>query len=316
VALNRRDFLAAAAAAIPALSAQAADSGMFLAFNNSFTGGQPGSAYGPARVMDYADFLRLAAATGFGGADVTLGNAMKLDPAAVRALMTELKLKPGLASQIPGVFVKDDAVFRTNLKRLEDCAQFMKGIGCSVMYGVIMPSADVPKAEQRKFCVDRLQAVSAMLGPSEIRFGVKFVGLVSLRKRMPYEFIWRMDETLELAKDSGENIGVMLDSWHWYHAGATPADIVAAGKSRITSVHVSDARKQPPEEVKVDQRVLPGEGVMDLTGFFGALKKIGYEGAISPEPLGRFPPAQWNGEGAKLALAATRESMRKAGIVV
>ncbi len=312
--ISRRAFLAASGAA--AGLARAADSGMFLAFNNSFTGGQPGSAYGPARVMDYGDFVRLAAATGYGGVDVTLGNAMKMDAVAVKSMLAELKLKPGLASQLPGLFGKDEAAFQTNLKRVAECAAFMDVIGCRSMYGVIMPSSDLPKTEQRKIFQTRLQAVSEMLRPMNINFGVKFVGLASFRKRQPYEFIWRMDETLEFVKDCGPNIGVMLDSWHWYHAGATPADIVAAGKSRITSVHVSDAKSQIPEEVKDDQRVLPGEGITDLTGFFGALKTIGYEGAVSPEPLGRFPREMWNGEGAKLALAATQNAMRKAGIKV
>jgi sugar phosphate isomerase/epimerase len=312
---NRRTFLAASAGAALG-TAFAADLGMFLALNNSLTGGQPGSANGPARVMEYGDFVRMAAATGYGGVDVTLGNAMKMEPAAVKALLSELKLKPGLASQVPGVFVKDEAAFQANFKRLGECAQFMNAIGCRSMYGVIMPSGDLPKPEQRKIFQTRLQAVSELLRPMNINYGVKFVGLASFRKRQPYEFIWRMDETLEFVKDCGTNIGVMLDSWHWYHAGATPADIVAAGKARITSVHVSDAKKQAPEEVKDDQRVLPGEGIMDLDGFFGALKKIGYEGAISPEPLGRFPREMWNGEGARIALAATRKAMRRAGIKV
>jgi hypothetical protein len=126
--------------------------------NNSLTGGQPGSANGPARVMDYGDFVRLAAATGYGGVDVTLGNAMKMEPAAVKALLSELKLKPGLASQVPGVFVKDEAAFQANFKRLGECAQFMNAIGCGSMYGVIMPSGDLPKPEQRKIFQTRLQA--------------------------------------------------------------------------------------------------------------------------------------------------------------
>ena len=314
--MRRRTFLksaAFAAAAAPAL--HSAGSGMFLALNNSLNGGQPGTAYGPSRVMDYADFLRQAAATGFDGADVTLGNSMKLGAERVNALLAELKLRPGLASQIPALFPKDEAVFRANLGKLADAAAFTSAIGGRCMYAVIMPSSDTPKAELRKIYKDRLLEVSELLRKPGLMLGLKFVGLVSIRKRQPHEFIWRMDETLEFAKECGSNIGVMLDSWHWYHAGATPADIVAAGKSRIVSVHVSDAGKQPAEEVRDDQRLLPGEGVMDLVGFFGALRQIGYEGAISPEPIGRIPRDQWDGAGARLALEATKNVMRKAGIV-
>ena len=60
-----------------------------------------------------------------------------------------------------------------------------------------------------------------------------------------------------------------------------------AMSARVVDVHVSDARQQPPEEVRDNQRVFPGEGVIDLTTFFQSLRKIGYEDAVSPEPIGR-----------------------------
>ena len=31
-----------------------------------------------------------------------------------------------------------------------------------------------------------------------------------------------------LAKECGPNVGLTLDAWHWYHAGGTVADILAA----------------------------------------------------------------------------------------
>jgi len=94
---------------------------------------------------------------------------------------------------------------------------------------------------------------------------------------------------LEFAKECGPNIGLLLDSWHWYHAGATVSDILAAGKSRIVTVHVSDAPKAPPEEVRDNSRLLPGEGIIDFVGFFQALARIGYEDGISAEVIGRIP---------------------------
>ena len=93
-----------------------------------------------------------------------------------------------------------------------------------------------------------------------------------------------MDEALEFSKECGPQIGLTLDAWHWHHAGATAADIVAAGTSRIVHVHVSDALQQPPEEVRDNQRVMPGEGVIDLVTFFQTLQKIGYTDAVA---LGR-----------------------------
>jgi sugar phosphate isomerase/epimerase len=123
-----------------------------------------------------------------------------------------------------------------------------------------------------------------------------------------------MDEMLEFAKECGPNIGLLLDAWHWHHAGASVADIIAAGKSRVVTVHVSDAAKLPPEEVRDNQRLMPGEGVIDLAGFFRALNKIGYSDGISPEVLGRIPKEMPLEEAAKLGLDTTLAVMRKAGV--
>jgi sugar phosphate isomerase/epimerase len=181
------------------------------------------------------------------------------------------------------------------------------------MMTVLPPASETPKAELRKIYKDRLAAVSEILARSKVRLGLEFLGPLHFRVRLPHEFIWRMDETLEFAKECGPNIGLQLDAWHWHHAGATAADILAAGKSRIVSVHVSDARKQPPEDVRDNQRLLPGEGVIDLVSFFKALQKIGYEDAVSPEPLGRIPPGATPEEGARMGLESTLSVMRRAG---
>jgi sugar phosphate isomerase/epimerase len=109
-------------------------------------------------------------------------------------------------------------------------------------------------------------------------------------------------------------VGLELDSWHWHHAGATVKDISAAGKENIINVQVNDAPRLPPEQIRDDERLMPGEGVIDLAGFFGALKEIGYADGVSPEVFGRhlknIPPV----EGARLGLETTRAVMRKAGV--
>ncbi len=92
-------------------------------------------------------------------------------------------------------------------------------------------------------------------------------------------------------------------------------DILAAGKDRIVYVQAADAPKLPPDQIKDNERLMPGEGVIDFNAFFGALKKIGYNGGVSPEVFGRglkdIPPE----EGAKLGLKTTTEVMRKAGVL-
>ena len=177
------------------------------------------------------------------------------------------------------------------MKRLADAAPFLAAVNCPRLMTVLPPASATPKPEFRKLLKDRLSAISEVLLRSKVRLGLEFLGPLQFRTRQPHEFIWRMDEALAFASECGPNIGLQLDCWHWHHAGATVADILAAGKSRIVSVHVSDAKKQPPEEVRDNQRLLPGEGVIDLIGFFHALeedrvRRCGESRADRPNPRG------------------------------
>ena len=131
----------------------------------------------------------------------------------------------------------------------------------------------------------------------------------------PVPFVWTLPEALRLAEASGPNIGVILDAWHWHHSGGTVADIRAARPERIVHVHVSDAKPMPPEEVQDNMRHLPGEGVIDLLGFFQALKATGFQGGVAPETIGpRIPEGMPPEESARLALEATTAVLKKAGV--
>jgi sugar phosphate isomerase/epimerase len=304
--MDRRAFLKATLAAglSPRLSldAQSQDR-MFVSLNSSLT-----------RRMEWPEFARLAASTGYGGVDVDLGAASVQGGPATRMLLNSLKIKPGSIG-LPVAFAGDDAAYQSGLARLESLATFAAVIGCPRMVAVLPPASATPKAEFRALLKSRLTTIAKILESKTVRLGLEFLGPLHFRARQPHEFIWRMPEALEFSAECGPNVGLLLDAWHWHHAGATPSDIVAAGKSRIVHIHVSDAKAQPPEEVRDDQRLMPGEGVIDLVGFFQALKKIDYTDGVSPEPLGRVPADMPPDEGARLGLTTTLNVMKKAGVV-
>jgi sugar phosphate isomerase/epimerase len=267
-----------------------------------------------ANRVPWPEFARLAAQTGYLGVDVNLAKAMEAGLEATRALLAETRLKPAILG-LPVEFKKDDAEFQRGMPKLGEAAQFAGAIGCPRMSTWLLPSSPTPKAEIRKIYVDRLRAICEVLAKSHVRLAIEYVSPVHLRKLHPNEFIYRMDEMLELAKDVGANAGLMLDSWHWHHAGATVQDIVAAGKDRIVYVQVADAPKLPPDQIKDSERLMPGEGIIDFNAFFGALKKIGYNGGVSPEIFGRGLKDVAPEEGAKLGLKTTTEIMKRARVL-
>ena len=314
VLLTRRNFLerAACAGALLAVARPtAAADGMFVSLNGALTRGVSG-----------ADKARLAAAVGYGGVDWDFGPAKTAGRAATQALFAELKIKPtivNLPMARPLPFGGEQPAFQEALTELAEDAAFTADIGCQKMMLVLPASTAQDRQEQRKLVKDRLAAISEVLQKSHVRLGLEFLGPLYMRTGRAggppaNPFIWNLPDTLALAKDSGPNIGVILDVWHWHHSGSTVADILAADKSRIVHVHVSDAKETPPADVRDNQRLMPGEGIIDLVGFFQALKKIGYADGVSPEPLGRIPAEMSPEEAARLGLQTTLAVMKQAGV--
>ena len=112
----------------------------------------------------------------------------------------------------------------------------------------------------------------------------------------------------------GRHVGLLLDVWHWHHAGGTIQDILDAGKDRVVTVHFSDAPDLPPEQIRDNERLMPGEGVIDLVGFVKALHQIGYVDGLSPEVIGRIPDDMPHEQSAKLGLDTTLAVLAKAGV--
>jgi sugar phosphate isomerase/epimerase len=324
--LTRRTFLerAACASALLAIARPAAaadglgrrsqgEGGWFVSLNGSLTRGVSGEAK-----------VRLAAATGYGGVDWDLGAAKTAGLDATKALFAELKIKPTIINvpmARPLPLGGEQPAFQEALKPLGDDAAFTAALGCNKMMFVLPASTTTPRDEQLKIVRDRLAAVAEVLQRSKIRLGLEFLGPLYFREGRAggppaTPFIWNMADAIALAKDAGPNVGVILDAWHWHHSRSTAADILATDKSRIVHLHVSDAKDTPPAEVRDNQRLMPGEGIIDLMGFFGALKKIGYADGISPEPLGRVPAEMTPEDAARLALQTTTAVMKKAGLTL
>ncbi len=276
---------------------------MYLSLNETVVAGR----------VPWPEFARLAAKVGYPGVDVDLSAAMKAGLPATNNLLDDLKIKPA-AVGLPVEFRKDDAAFAKDLEKLGDASSFAAAIDCPRMITWIMPSSKTPKAELRALYLKRFRACADVLARSHVRLGLEFLGPLHLRKMEPYEFIWRMPEMLAFARECGSNVGLLLDVWHWYHAGATTEDIVKAGKAGIVHVHFSDAPKLPPEQIRDNERLMPGEGVINLNAFLMALHEIGYQDALSVEVFGRGLKDMTPEAGARLGLETSLVAMHRAGV--
>jgi sugar phosphate isomerase/epimerase len=267
---------------------------MYPAYNRHLTDGR----------VQWPEAAQLAASVGFPGVDVYTVTAMRDGLDTTVQILAQHQLLPA-AMDFPVEFRQDEETFQKGLRLLPEAASFAAALGCPRMSAHVPASSDKPKPEQRKIYLDRLRACAEVLARSNVRVGLEFLGPLHLRKARQHEFIWKMDEMLGFAEECGPNIGLLLDSWHWHHSGATVDDILTAGRERIVHVHLNDSAHLPPEEVRDNERLLPGEGVIDLRGFLQALKTIGYRDALSVEVFGRDP---------KVSLESALRVMRDAGV--
>jgi sugar phosphate isomerase/epimerase len=323
--IDRREFLqrttGAAALTLLATSDRAAAqagvqaSGMFLSL----------PPWAVARNTGWPEQARIAARAGYAGIDWAFGPARAAGVEATRALLAELKIRATIVNlPMKEPLDVDESAFKSQLPKLAEDAAFCQAIGCRNFQFVLRPTTGGASKEERwKIVRDRFAAIGEVLAKYDMRVGLEFLGPLVFRTRTPpgsttppVLFVWTLPETLKLCADSAPNIGVTLDAWHWYHSGGTVADVAAAPAARIVHVHVSDARTMPPEEVQDNMRLLPGEGVIDLNGFFKALQKIGYAGGVAPETIGpRIPDDMPPEQSARLALEATAAVMKKAGVM-
>ncbi len=154
-----------------------------------------------------------------------------------------------------------------------------------------------------------------ILKDHNVRFGLEYVGPKTSWSSSRYPFIHTMAEMKELiAEINTGNVGFQLDSWHWWNAGESAADVLSLKGNEVIAVDLNDAPAGIAREQQVDnKRELPcATGVIDLASFLNALNQIGYDGPIRAEPFN----AVINKMTKDQACAAAAASLKKAFALV
>jgi len=112
--------------------------------------------------------------------------------------------------------------------------------------------------------------------------------------RIAFEFLGFGDcpiNTPEIAAetvDGIDGIDLVLDSCHWHASGSRP--LTSFPVDRLALVHLNDAPDKLPREIEDADRVLPGEGVIQLKTLLADLKAGKFAG---PWSLETFNPGYW-----------------------
>jgi len=271
--------------------------------------------------LPFEKTLEAARIGGFHGIDVNIiemtemTNSRSLDDA--KFLLSKQKLKLG-GWGLPMNLRGDEETYRRDLAQLSRYAEVSQDLGCKRVFTWIVPYSDeLPFRENFQRHVERLRPVAETLEAHGCNLGLEFIGPKTSRIGRKYEFIHTIDGMLELCEAVGtKNLGLLLDSWHWYTSHGTLDQLRNLKNEQVVYVHINDAPPGIPVDEQIDNvRSLPGEtGVIDLVGFLRALKTIRYDGPVTPEPFSRklkeMPPL----EAIKTAGESLNHIWRAAGI--
>ena len=288
--ISRRAFCRSALSAGVALPfgasiARAAGAKKKVRFYKNLGPGHIGVRANQQQALDYAARFGLDSIT------PSVGEFAGKSEAEIRTWLATMKdkgVRYGSAG-LPVDFRGDEARFEQGLAGLARQAKVLQQLGVTRMATWILPGHnELTYLQNFKRHERRLREAAKVLRDHNIRLGLEFVGPRTSRRRNRFPFICTQHGMMELADAIGTgNVGLLMDSWHWYTSHGTVEELLALSGKDIIHVHVNDA----PEGIDVDEQIdsrrcLPvTTGVIDMKGFVNALARIGYDGPVECEPF-------------------------------
>lgn len=258
--------------------------------------------------------IELAKSNGFTAVQPLVWDLSKCDANKLKetkAKLAEEKIVWG-AADLPTEFRQTDAIFRSDLKKLPVIAKVLQSAGVTRVGTWIMPCHDLMTyRENFRLHSIRLKETAKVLEQFGLRLGLEYVGTKLVWTKMKFPFIHTMDETNELIAVIGQNnVGLVLDTWHWTMAGENSDHIRALKNEQVIAVDLNDAPAGIELDQQIDkQRELPmATGTIDVKAFLQALVDIKYDGPIRAEPFNKTLNDMDNESAAK----ATADAMKKA----
>ena len=309
VRVNRRSFLSATAiAAVMGPGAMVPDATSGRKFYMDLSCSRIGVK------ATFTEALDLAARHGFEAVDPDAKFFGQLTDLQMRDVLAQMKAKNirfGPAS-LPVDFRKDNGTFSEGMKELPEACKALQRAGVwRVSTYVLSFDRQLTYLQNFRSHAYRLRACAEVLQDHGQKLGLEYLGPMTLWRRERHPFIHSLSEAKELIVAIGTgNLGIQLDSWHWFTAGETEVDLLTLRNEDIITVDLNDAPLGIPLDKQIDSnRELPAAtGVIPIKAFLDALRKIGYDGPVHAEPFNAAVRALPREE----ACAVTAAAMKKA----
>ena len=134
-----------------------------------------------------------------------------------------------------------------------------------------------PKRDDHVVAAERLVSLAELAAKHHVRVALEFIA----RSRLLGSLVTALQVIRQAAQP---NVGLCLDTFHLYAGVSKLEDLDDLRSGEVEHVHFHDVPRSVPRELLVDaDRLPPGMGVIPLARVVGALRRIGYAGALSVE---------------------------------
>jgi sugar phosphate isomerase/epimerase len=273
--------------------------------------------------LSLPEYVQLAARHGFAGVEYSIEAAAALveqtsfeEVAAIFESSTVLPVVFGL----PVEWRKDDATFEAGMERLPQLAKLAQDLDSTRCCTWVLPDGGVPAVEYAERSMRRFIEIGRVLEEQGVRLGLEFIGPAHFRSNPDNVWFYDIPGALQVVAAVAElgkleNIGLLVDSFHWYTSGGSPMDLASIPIWQIVHVHVNDAPHLPREQQQDGVRLLPGaSGVIDLQGFLKTLDAIGYDGPVAVETFSQELKALPADEAGAQAATSMQQMFQSTGI--
>ncbi|MGD0264620.1 MAG: sugar phosphate isomerase/epimerase [Candidatus Methylomirabilota bacterium] len=262
---------------------------------------------------DLATDIAVAGRAGFEFVEIWAGKLMGyLERGGLPALKRDLRragLRAATLNSVEHVTFNDPS---GHVRMLEDFRRFCRvaqAIGAETV--IVVPSPrpkGVSLAAIERESVRVLRQLSAMARPYDVRLAYEFLGFADCTVNTLAQCAAIVE------KVARSNVGLVLDTFHFFAGGSSLASIRQVNPEKIFIVHVNDVERAPRRKMHDALRLYPGKGILPLAGILRALKAVGYAGGFSVEI---FRPQYWNRPPLQVAREARKSAvaaLRQAGL--
>jgi len=233
-------------------------------------------ATGLAADLPLEDAVALAARVGYDGVELAVGDPRDLEVGMVREMLSRHRM--GVPAIGTGAAYREglslahaDAWRRAGaIRRLKDHVDVGAELGAAVIVGLIRGrTADgLPLCEALARMSEGLQEVAGYAARQGVRL------LLEPINRYETDLVNTVGDALAVACEAGENVGLLVDTFHMNIEDPSIAGAIRDAAPRIWHVHVADSNRRAP-----------GAGHIDFGEVIEALEDIGYRGYVSGEMI-------------------------------